>query len=117
MKRRRATCGRWRRCSIGTRGDASTETCKAIHGLSTEASDLIKDVTDPNVRDIALISAGQQVEHHEIAVYGTLRRWAEILGLDNDARVLQAIEREEVATDRLLTQLSQTVNLHAAVLD
>jgi hypothetical protein len=45
-------------------------------------------------RDIALIGAAQQVEHQEIAVYGTLRCWAEILGLTADAAVLETIEEE-----------------------
>ena len=56
------------------------ETCKVIDGLTTEASDIIKDVTNPSVLNIALIGAAQQVEHHEIAVYGALRRWADISG-------------------------------------
>jgi ferritin-like metal-binding protein YciE len=58
---------------LSNQGDDSAETCKVIDGLTAEASDTIKDVTDPSVRDIALIGAAQQVEHHEIAVYGTLR--------------------------------------------
>ncbi len=95
-------------------GEVSTETCKVIGGLSTEASDTIKDVQDPSVRDIALIGAAQQVEHHEIAVYGTLRRWAELLGLDQDAAVLESIEAEEVNADDLLTSISERVNLVAA---
>lgn len=95
-------------------GETSTETCKVIDGLTTEASDTIKDVTDPSLRDIALIGAGQQVEHHEIAVYGTLRRWAEILGLDEDASGIESIEKEEVNADRLLTQISKHVNVMAA---
>ncbi len=66
-------------------GGAETETCPVINGLTTEAADTIKDVTDPAVRDIALIGAAQQVEHHEIAVYGTLRNWAELLGLTEHA--------------------------------
>ena len=73
-------------------GDAQTETCKVINGLSSEASDTIKDVEDTSVRDIALIGAAQQVEHHEIAIYGTLRRWASLLGLEEDADVLESIE-------------------------
>ena len=81
--------------------------------FTTEASDTIKDVTDPSIRDIALIGAGQQVEHHEIAVYGTLRRWAEILNLQ-DAMVLKSIENEEVKADELLTSISRRVNLQAA---
>jgi ferritin-like metal-binding protein YciE len=95
-------------------GDPDTETCKVINGLTTEASDTIKDVTDPTVRDIALIGAAQQVEHHEIAVYGTLRNWAELLGLEQDAVVLEAIEAEEVNADELLTEISERVNLEAA---
>ena len=80
-------------------GESKAETCKVINGLTTEASDTIKDVTDPSIRDIALIGAAQQVEHHEIAVYGTLRRWAEILGLTEDAAVLESIEAEEANAD------------------
>jgi len=95
--------------------DAENETCKVISGLTTEASDLITDVTDLAVRDIALIGAAQQVEHHEIAVYGTLRRWAELLGLNGDADILEAIEAEEVNADEILTDISTRVNLEAAV--
>jgi ferritin-like metal-binding protein YciE len=96
-------------------GEAESETCKVINGLSTEASDTIKDVTDPSVRDIALIGAGQQVEHHEIAVYGTLRSWAAILGLSNDAQVLKSIEEEELNADEILTSIADTVNLQSGV--
>jgi len=96
-------------------GAAATETCKVINGLSTEASDVIKDATDPGVRDIALIGAAQQVEHHEIAVYGTLRRWAEILGLNDDAAVLESIEAEEENADAVLTEIADRVNLEATV--
>jgi ferritin-like metal-binding protein YciE len=85
-----------------------------IDGLTTEASDTIKDVTDPSIRNIALIGAGQQVEHHEIAVYGTLRRWAEILGLTEDVTVIKTIEEEEGNADRMLTQISEKVNVQAA---
>lgn len=95
-------------------GDASTETCKVINGLTTEGADTIRDVTDPGTRDIALIGAAQQVEHHEIAVYGTLRRWAELLSLDEDAAVLDAIEAEEVNADEILTGISDRVNMEAA---
>ncbi len=99
---------------INNQGNDSTETCRVIDGLVTEASDTIKDVTDPSVRDIALIGAAQQVEHHEIAVYGTLRRWAEIMGLSSDAAILESIEAEEEKADELLTQISETVNMQAA---
>lgn len=90
--------------------DDSSETCKVIGSLTTEASDTIKDATDPQIRDIALIGAAQQVEHHEIAVYGTLSRWAEILGQNDDVSVLKSIEGEEVKADKLLTQIAGKVN-------
>jgi ferritin-like metal-binding protein YciE len=96
-------------------GEAESETCKVVGALATAAADTIKDVTDPSIRDIALIGAAQQVEHHEIAVYGTLRRWAEILGLEADAQVLESIEAEEEAADELLTEISERVNFVAAV--
>jgi len=95
-------------------GDNSSKTCKAIDGLTAEASATITDVTEPAVRDIALIGAAQQVEHHEIAVYGTLSRWAEILGLSTDVSILNGIESEEARADELLTQIADTVNLKAA---
>ena len=95
-------------------GESKTETCKVINGLTTEASDTITDVTDSSIRDIALIGAAQQVEHHEIAVYGTLRRWAEILGLADDAMVLEAIEAQEINADELLSEIAERVNFQAA---
>jgi ferritin-like metal-binding protein YciE len=95
-------------------GESKTETCKVINGLTTEASDTITDVTDPSIRDIALLGVAQQVEHHEIAVYGTLRRWAEILGLTQDAVILEAIEEDEGNADELLSQIAERVNFAAA---
>ncbi|GAC1366358.1 MAG: ferritin-like domain-containing protein [Acidobacteriaceae bacterium] len=94
-------------------GSASTTACKAISSLITEAEDTVKDVTEPSVLDVALIGAAQQVEHHEIAVYGTLRNWAEILGLDNDAEILEQILEEEKNADENLTELSDTINTSA----
>lgn len=94
-------------------GSASAETCKAMDGLATEGSDTIKDVKDPAVRDIALIAAAQQIEHHEIAVYGTLKNWARVLGLSDDIQVLESIEKDEILTDNLLTQIASSVNYQA----
>jgi len=95
-------------------GEADSETCKVIGGLAAEASATIKDVTDPSVRDIALIADAQGVEHYEIAVYGTLRRWAEILSLDEDAAVLESIEAEEENADAVLSEIADRVNLEAS---
>ena len=95
-------------------GEASTETCKVINGLTTEASDTMKDVTDPTVLNVALIGAAQQVEHHEIAIYGTLRTWASILGKTQDASVLESILEEEKNADEILTGISDLVNVQVA---
>jgi len=95
-------------------GDSEIITCKAIDGLITEAEDGIKDATNSAIRDINLITAGQRVEHHEIAVYGTLRTWATLLGRTMDAQLLQSILNEEKAADKLLTSLSEAINLQAA---
>jgi ferritin-like metal-binding protein YciE len=95
-------------------GDASTGTCKAISALITEAEDNIKDAAEPSIRDITLIASAQQVEHHEIAVYGTLRTWAELLGQDGAANTLESILEEEKNADELLTTISDSVNTTAA---
>ena len=91
-------------------GEDSTSTCKAISSLITEAEDNIKDAGDPSIRDISLIASAQQVEHHEIAVYGTLRNWAELLGQDGAANTLESILEEEKRADQLLSQISDSVN-------
>jgi ferritin-like metal-binding protein YciE len=94
--------------------DADTIDCEAISGLITEAQDGIKDASDTAIRDITLIAAAQQVEHHEIAVYGTLRAWANLLGLSNDVKTIESILNEEKAADKLLSTISDGVNMQAA---
>jgi len=95
-------------------GDTSTSTCKAISALITEAEDNIKDAAEPSIRDITIIASAQQVEHHEIAVYGTLRTWAELLGQDGAANTLEGILEEEKNADELLSTISDSVNTTAA---
>ena len=94
-------------------GEASTSSCKVISALVSEAEDGIKDAGDDSIRDITLIGAAQQVEHHEIAVYGTLRSWAELLGNDEAADTLESILEEEKKADELLSTISDTVNTTA----
>jgi ferritin-like metal-binding protein YciE len=94
-------------------GDSSTATCKAISSLITEAEDSIKDAGDTSIRDITLIASAQQVEHHEIAVYGTLRTWAELIGEDAAADILQIILEEEKNADETLSSIADTVNTTA----
>ncbi len=94
-------------------GDDSTQTCKVIKALVAEAQDGMKDAGDPSVMDVTLIAAGQQVEHHEMAVYGTLRSWAEILGETSQANILEQILDEEKNADALLTNIADSVNTTA----
>jgi ferritin-like metal-binding protein YciE len=94
-------------------GDIGTSTCKAISALITEAEDNIKDAGDESIRDITLIASAQQVEHHEIAVYGTLRTWAELLGETDAAEILESILEEEKNADELLSTISDSVNTTA----
>jgi ferritin-like metal-binding protein YciE len=95
-------------------GDTDTVTCKVINSLTTEASDMVKDAKDAAIRDISIIAACQEVEHHEMAIYGTLRTWAQIIGNTNDASVLQSILNEEEQADKILTQVASRVNYQAA---
>ena len=93
---------------------AKPETCKTIKSLITEAEDGIKDAKDPMVLDATLIAAAQQVEHHEIAIYGTLRSWAELMGHTGDVSMLESTLKEEKAADEKLTRISIDTNARAA---
>jgi ferritin-like metal-binding protein YciE len=93
--------------------EPKTSKCKVLSALVTEAEDSIKDATDPSVRDAALIAAAQQVEHHEMAVYGTLRTWAQLLGETAQAQTLNQILEQEKNADSILTSISDHVNQQA----
>jgi len=80
--------------------------CKAMEGLVEEGSELIKEDADANVKDAALIGAAQRVEHYEIAGYGTARTYAEILGHNEAAKLLQETLDEEKAADEKLNELA-----------
>jgi ferritin-like metal-binding protein YciE len=91
------------------------ETCEGMAGIIKEGNDLIKLDAAKVVRDAALISAEQRVEHYEIAVYGCVRTYAEQLGFDRAARILQQTLTEEEEMDRKLTSIAQSrVNVEAA---
>ena len=97
-------------------GSATSETCKVIAALVAEAKDGIKDAkNDAAVLDATMIAAGQQVEHHEIAVYGTLRSWAQLMDHKEDVTLLESSLREEKAADEKLTRISAEANVLAAV--
>jgi ferritin-like metal-binding protein YciE len=86
---------------------ARGKTCEAIQGLMSELEEHIEDFADSDAADAVLISGAQAMEHYEIARYGTLRSWAEQLGLDDAAKLLAQTLEEEKKTDDLLTELAQ----------
>ena len=94
---------------------ASAKKCEAMEGLIKEAEELMEEADEGVMRDAAIISAAQKVEHYEIASYGTLRAFAETLGLDDIAALLEQTLKEEKNADETLTQVATTaVNLEAA---
>jgi ferritin-like metal-binding protein YciE len=94
------------------------KTCDAIMGLVEEGQEIMKEYKGSPALDAGLLAAAQAVEHYEISRYGTLRTWAEELGLAEAVMLLEATLREEKATDETLTQIAETVvNQEAQVQD
>jgi ferritin-like metal-binding protein YciE len=88
--------------------------CKGMEGLIEEGQDLIKERPEPEVLDAGLIAAAQRVEHYEIAAYGTVRTYAQQLGMPEQASLLQETLDEEGQTDKLLTELAaSSINIEA----
>lgn len=91
------------------------QTCKGMEGLIKEGSEMIKMKGEPAAIDAGLIAAAQRVEHYEIAGYGCVHTYAQQLGEQQDAQLLQQTLNEEGQTDKKLTQLAeQLINLEAA---
>ena len=89
--------------------------CEAMAGLIKEAQEIMENTDDGAMRDAGIISAGQKVEHYEIATYGTLRTFARTLGLNDAADILEEILNQEKSADQKLTEIAEsTINLQAA---
>ncbi len=89
--------------------------CEAMAGLIKEAGEIMEECEEGAMRDAGIISAGQKVEHYEIATYGTLRQFAETLGLTKAAKLLEETLAEEKAADVKLTEVAvAAINLEAA---
>jgi len=86
---------------------ARGKTCKGMQGLLEEGKEILEEDGAPEVIDAALIAAAQRVEHYEIAAYGCLRTYAQLLGLGDADRLLEQTLREEEATDKTLTGLAE----------
>jgi ferritin-like metal-binding protein YciE len=89
--------------------------CHGMEGLLEEGKELMAEKPEPDVLDAGLISKAQHVEHYEIAGYGTVRTWAQQLGFDQQAALLQQTLDEETEADKTLSQLAEaSVNVAAA---
>lgn len=94
---------------------AQAKKCEAMDGLIKEAEELMTESDEGVVRDAAIISAAQKVEHYEIASYGTLATFAKTLGLDDAAELLVATLNEEKNADETLTTVAESaINIQAA---
>ena len=86
--------------------------CGGMKGLIGEGKEMM-DEFEGDLLDAALISAAQRVEHYEIAAYGTVRTYAELLSQDRAVELLEETLEEEKETDQKLTELAATINVEA----
>ncbi len=97
-----------------TLGESSKgKTCEGMKGLLKEGDELMKEDADPEVLDAGLISAAQRVEHYEMAGYGTVRTYAELLGEDDAVVLLETTLKEEKAADSKLSKAANKINVQA----
>ena len=89
------------------------KTCHGMQGLLEEGSEVLEDTEKGDVRDAALISAAQRVEHYEIAAYGCVREYANLLGQEKVADLLEETLQEERAADEKLGVIAKQVNSEA----
>jgi ferritin-like metal-binding protein YciE len=95
-------------------GSPRGKKCVGMEGLIEEGNELLQEDTEPDVLDAGLIAAAQKVEHYEIAGYGTARAWAQRLGYDKAARLLQeTLEEESMANEKLNKIAESHVNMEA----
>lgn len=85
---------------------AQGKTCPAIDGILEEGEEILEEFKDSPALDAGLIAAAQAVEHYEIARYGTLKRWAQLLGLKDAVKLLDETLKEESKTDEALTKIA-----------
>jgi ferritin-like metal-binding protein YciE len=84
------------------------KTCDAIVGITDEGAEIMKEYKGSPALDAGLLAAAQAVEHYEISRYGTMKTWAQELGLHNAVRLLDQTLLEEKKTDEALTEIAKT---------
>ncbi len=94
--------------------DAEGTPCEAIKGIIREGDEIAAEFGKTRAGDAGLAAAAQAVEHYEIARYGTLKAWAQELGLEKAVTLLETTEGEEIDTDQLLSELAARFNASAA---
>jgi ferritin-like metal-binding protein YciE len=85
------------------------KTCDAIVGITDEGAEIMKEYKGSPALDAGLLAAAQAVEHYEISRYGTLKTWAQELGLNDAVRLLDQTLQEEKKTDATLTEIAEAV--------
>ncbi|HLW35525.1 MAG TPA: ferritin-like domain-containing protein [Chthoniobacterales bacterium] len=93
------------------------KTCKAMKGLIEEGSEILEENGEESVLDAGIIAAAQKVEHYEMATYGTLRTWADLLNQDEAAGLLQETLDEEGEADKKLNELAEEIVNPEALLE
>ena len=94
---------------------AKGKTCDAIEGILAEGEEIIEEFKGTHALDAGLISSAQAVEHYEMARYGSLKTWAQTLGLKEAVGLLDQTLQQETNTDKTLTKLANSsVNQKAA---
>jgi ferritin-like metal-binding protein YciE len=91
------------------------KTCDGIQGILDEGKEIMEEYKGSEALDAGMLAAAQAVEHYEIARYGTLKQWANQLGIKDAVRLLDQTLQEEKKTDESLTSLAEAdVNLASA---
>ena len=88
------------------------KTCQGMKGVLEEGAAMLSESAEGDIRDVAMISAAQRVEHYEMAAYGTVRTYAERLGKPQVVQLLEKTLEEEKAADKKLSEISHQKYQH-----
>ena len=91
---------------IGKR--ASGKTCEAIQGIIAEGQEIMEDYAESDALDAGILASAQAIEHYEISRYGTLKSWAQQLGMNDAVTLIEETLAEEKKTDQLLTKIAES---------
>ena len=92
---------------------ATAKKCKAMEGIIAEGQELMEEDASDDVKDALLIAGAQKIEHYEIASYGTVCTWSDLLGKSDVSELLKETMGEEEKADKKLTRLSKQINKDA----